>query len=85
MCNRLTSYCTCCSQAKDVAKLYAQLAKDVAAGKVELQQAESDLDFATEAAEAAGGIWGSKGVDAAVKAGRVAVNKQMLKLRHAAS
>jgi hypothetical protein len=66
-----------------VAKLYAQLAKDVAAGQVELQQAESDLDFATAAADAAGGIWGSKNVAAAVKATRVAVNKHKLQARHA--
>lgn len=55
-------------------KLYAQLAKDVADGKVGLQQAQSDLAFAAKAVAAVKGIWASPTVAAAVKNAQMAVN-----------
>ncbi len=64
-----------------MAELYKQLAKDLVAGKVGLQQAESDLCFAAEAVAAVEGIWSSKHVTAAVNAAKLAVNKQKLQAR----
>jgi hypothetical protein len=69
-------------QAKEVAQLYKQLVRDLAEGKVGLQQAQSDLCFAAEAAAAVEGIWKSKKVTAAVDAARLPVNQQMLMPRH---
>ena len=72
--------CVCCSQVKDVVDLYVQLAKDVASGKVGLQQARSDLSFAAQAAHVVGDIWVGKTAEAAVKKAKVAVNVRQLQL-----
>ena len=65
-------------QAKDVAKLYTQLASDIEKGATSVQQAQQDVKFAAAATKAVGGIWDRKAVTEAVAKAQVAVAKQQL-------
>ena len=76
-------FCAICLllQGNGVAQLYKKLAQDISSGKVEVQQAQDDLEFAADAKARVGGIWASQVVGGAVKAVKLAIATQQLQMR----